>query len=352
MGRLTRNLAVLLLAALLLPPLAAQLIEWGPKPSWLPPRGEPIALATGRVVDVFDRGHGKPVVLVHGWASCAADWSDMPSRLVALGHRVIVYDRAGYGYSSRIDGDEEDFGFEAHARDLVALLDALGVDSAAVVGWSFGGGVAQTVALLAPERVTHLALVASTAPRAATEPASTLDRVLGTPLAGPLFHWLAALPPVHHKLAADALLLSFARPRDIPAGWLERTLAMLDLPDTAETLVMEARAARPEELRPEEITLPTLVVHGSSDFVIPYHIGEDLHRRLPNSQLEPIFDGSHMLPVTHAELLAEKIHELVGSTYREGVLDGSVPAPDSVPDVLIDSDGPPAQSLREVLGRL
>jgi len=75
--------------------------------------------------------------------------------------------------------------------------------------------------------------------------------------------------------------------------------------------VAEARNDDPGALRPSGVRAPTLVIQGADDYLVSYAVGEDLQRRIPASRLEPVLSGSHMLPVTHPDELADAIHEHV-----------------------------------------
>jgi pimeloyl-ACP methyl ester carboxylesterase len=96
-----------------------------------------------------------PLVLLHGFGSRLETWRAVQDAL-AVDRRVIAFDHKGFGHSERSDGD---YGPEKHARDVLAVLDALGVQRAVIAGHSYGGGVALRVALRAPGRVAGLGLV-------------------------------------------------------------------------------------------------------------------------------------------------------------------------------------------------
>src|SRR5690242_11437065 len=97
-----------------------------------------------------DRGTGDPVVLVHGTPSYSHEWRHVVPHVEAAGHRVITYDLLGYGQSERpLDRDTS---VAAQTELLVALLDALGVESAALVTHDIGGAIGQRMAVLHPER--------------------------------------------------------------------------------------------------------------------------------------------------------------------------------------------------------
>src|SRR5262245_25300986 len=112
----------------------------------------------GTRIAFIDEGQGAAVLLVHGLGGSHDDWR-LQWPVIAAGHRVIVPDLRGFGASRR----DEPFTIAQHARDLAALLAALGIERAAVVGLSMGGAVALELSLRAPQRVAALVL-ANTAP--------------------------------------------------------------------------------------------------------------------------------------------------------------------------------------------
>lgn len=105
-----------------------------------------------------DAGQGEPVLLLHGLGGSSDDWRRQVREL-AVYHRVIIPDLRGFGASER----REPFTIQQHARDALALLDALGITRAHLVGTSMGGAIAIEVALTAPARIGALVL-ANTAP--------------------------------------------------------------------------------------------------------------------------------------------------------------------------------------------
>ena len=85
-------------------------------------------------------------------------------------------------------------------------------------------------------------------------------------------------------------------------------MAMLALPGTLRSFVLEAQRDDVGSLHPESLHIPALILQGTDDQSVPRLVGEDLHRRLPQSRLVLVPHGSHMLPVTHPDLVAEQIH--------------------------------------------
>ena len=122
-----------------------------------------VEVEPGIRVYVQDLGHGDPVVLVPGFGMTHEAWDRQVRVLTSSGHRVVCVDQRGHG---RSDKPLEGYDVERLALDLVAVLDALRIDSCALVGWSFGGQVAFRVAASHPERISKLVLVGSNAVRA------------------------------------------------------------------------------------------------------------------------------------------------------------------------------------------
>lgn len=300
-------------------PSALELAGMGPDPSLAPPRGRVQSLPNGRAIHFRDLGSDdlrEPVVLVHGCPSAASDWHEVPELLAQRGRRVIVYDRIGYGYSSRSDAsDVNAYTLTSSANDLLALLDALGIERAALVGWSYGGGVSLELALAHPERVTRIALVGSIGPATPERDANALGlagALLESSAAEPVLRYAARVPPLGRAIARSGLEAAFSRAGAIPRGWDDYTISMLARPGTLAAYRAEAERSAPQTLAIERITAPVLVLHGNDDRLVPYSVAEDLAARIPGARLVPIFEGSHMLPVTHAEQLADEVDRFLG----------------------------------------
>ena len=106
------------------------------------------------------RGAGEPVVFLHGFPTSGHLWGDVVAQMPA-GHRLVVTDLLGFGRSDPPAG--RSLTLHSHAERIVGLLDALCIDRACVVGHDLGGGVAQSLALNWPARVSRLALIDSVA---------------------------------------------------------------------------------------------------------------------------------------------------------------------------------------------
>jgi pimeloyl-ACP methyl ester carboxylesterase len=313
MGRFILFLLVLLAAAVFLPSVLTPLLGLGPDPALLPPPGRGVALGDGTLLSVTEIGRGEPVVFVHGLPGSASDWSVVAEHLAPFGYRTIAYDRAGYGFSSRPPEVPGRYTLTSNARDLVGLLDALGIDRATLVGWSYGGGIVQTLALESPQRVSHLVLVASVGPLEVPDPEGEpmASRLVHSPIALPLFDWLRNVPILARPMTHDGLAKAFTDAAAIPLGYEGRTLALLSLPGTLRSYVLEEQRFVPSTLRAEGITTPTLVLQGSDDLLVKPAVAEDLAKRIPNARLVLVPIGSHMLPITDPDEIVRRIQEFL-----------------------------------------
>jgi len=105
------------------------------------------------------RGTGVPILLIHGFPTSSRLWHSV-ARDFPDGHRLVIVDLPGYGRSELGTADAT---CTAHAEALRGLLDDLGIARACVAGHGTGGGIAQRLAVAAPDRVSHLALIDSAA---------------------------------------------------------------------------------------------------------------------------------------------------------------------------------------------
>ncbi len=297
-------LLVLLLALLVLPPLWFALFPVARTP--LPPAERRVALPGGVAVNVLEAGRAgtsPPIVLVHGLPGSAYEWRSTLDALAARGRHALAYDRVGFGHSDPRP-DDSPFTVEQNARELLAVLEALDLRGVIVVGWSYGGVTAMAAARQDPSRIAALVLVGSAGPGSETREPPLLVRMVMSP-AGLL--WLRAVPPVARGVRTAASQVAFSEQAQ-PDWWLPLLEANLGRTATGVAYVQEMRGMREQPL-PDTggLEVPVLVVHGDDDRLAPVAIGRELARRAPAGRLVEVPGGSHMLPITHAELLAREI---------------------------------------------
>ena len=251
------------------------------------------------------RGTGRPVVLLHGQPGSAADWALVAGDL-ARDHKVIVPDRLGYGMTGGRAA-----GFAANANAVVKLLGSLGLEQALVVCHSWAGGIGMELALDFPEPVAGLALISSVGPG---DPLGMLDQLLALPLVGTV---LAAT-----ALSTAGSVLSWGPTRAF-ADWRMRGHSEAQLADltrswrkraTWKSFAIEQRALVHElpamAPRLASIAVPTVVVVGNIDRVVPAATGRRLAASIPGAVLEVVPGGGHLLPQLQPGTVASAIRRL------------------------------------------
>lgn len=310
MKRLATAVAVLLLAAIVLPPLWFTVFPQ-PLPE-LPPPGRRVEVSPGVSVNLIEEGSGTPVVLVHGHPGTAYDWSALIPELSRRGFHALAYDRVGYG---RSDGRQSGgYTVDANAEELLALLDAEKLERAVVVGYSYGGGAAIVAARKDDSRMSRLVLLGSVGP--GIENRDGPPQILVELMAAGGLRWLAYVPPLGRRLQAMLTAEAFD-PDPIAAGFLSQLAANFAQRHTLTTFTSEARDLDgTADLSPSTIKIPMLIIHGDSDQLVPLNVAEELHRQAAGSELWVVPRGSHMLLITHAAALADRIAAFAGQPVR------------------------------------
>lgn len=236
------------------------------------------------------RGAGVPVVLLHGFPMSSRLWHTVV-RDFPPDHRLVVCDLPGFGRSDPPRTDATSCG--GHADAVLRLLDDLRLERACVVGHGLGGGVAQVLALRAPGRVSHLALVDSCGFGAAPRGMARLARALGplTRLTPPGL--LAGL--VHGSVARG-----FAD-RDRSRLTLDACLQPFTTRAGRDTLVEHLRAigrcdTAPWSARLGELRIPAAVIWGRRDPFFPVALGERLAAAIPGATLDVLPGAAHFVP--------------------------------------------------------
>lgn len=252
-------------------------------------------------VSIFfnDQGAGQPIVLLHGHTLDHRVFDGLASRLVASGLRVIRPDLRGHGRSTR---PTRGYHWSDHCGDVEAVLDKAGVDRAAVVGFSLGGGVALELVLEKPDRVGELVLMAPVMPDRPFEPefmanlkaVATVARSEGIRAAmegpwmqSPLFAVSLQKPGVREAVA-DIV-------RDFPgADYLAEARDKVERDWIA-----------PDRLG--EIKTPTMVLVGEREMAGFLAFSEEAARGISGARLEIIPGSGHLLPLEAEDRVATEI---------------------------------------------
>jgi len=249
------------------------------------------------------------LMLLHGQPG-SADWQPVTGRLPSILHAVAA-DRPGYGASPLPPA-----GFAGGARAVLGELDARGIQRAVLVGHSYGGGVALSVAALAPHRVEAVVLLASVGPGCV----NGWDRLLAAPATGPLCALVAwRLTPWIARLR----LARITRRRGRPPGpgehvnWQIWGQASREHGRLWRTFLAEQRALLGEldglvSTLPS-IRMPVLIMADPDDAVVPIDTARRLARALPDARLQLVKGAGHHLPRRAADVVASAIEALVAT---------------------------------------
>lgn len=281
-----------------------------------------LTLDDGRTLGYRDYGSpdGTVVINCHGGLVCGLDVAPFDATARELGLRIVSPDRPGLGGSSPAPGRRT----SDWAADVRALLDALDIDRAAVLGWSMGGQYALSCAALLADRITATAVIAGCRPLdddATFGELNTMDRRL------------TLLARHHPQVAATTFRALGGIARHTPAAWAHLTLRAAQpaeastleaLPDPGiaaaaaaaleggDGMVEEYRAwVRPWGFTPADVPGPVTFWHGDADDLVPPAWSATLARALPDARLERVPGAGHFLGYTHT---ADVLRGLAGLT--------------------------------------
>jgi pimeloyl-ACP methyl ester carboxylesterase len=269
----------------------------------------------GHSVSYRIAGQGPPILLIHGVAGSSQQWEPV-MRLLASDFTVLAPDLLGHGRSAKPRGD---YSLGAYAAGLRDLTVALGIDNATVVGHSLGGGIALQFAYQFPERADRLSLVSSGGLgrevhfllRAATLPGSELvlplisnDRVLGagTAVSGLLGRLGLRTGPDIAEFARGYATLADA---DSRRAFLHTLRAVID--HAGQRVNATDRLYLAEDM-------PTLIVWGRRDPIIPVRHAGTAQRGMPGSRLEVFDEAGHFPQLDEPDRFADTLAEFVATT--------------------------------------
>lgn len=254
------------------------------------------AMLNGHEFCYLDSGHGPAVMFIHGLTGSHRNWGHLVDTL-NTDHRVLAPDLFGHGASAK---PMSDYSLGAHAATLRDLLDRLGIDQVTLVGHSFGGGIAMQFCYLFPERVSRLVLVSSGGLGRSVSP---LLRAATLPGAGWVLPLIASGWVSERGDAVGRTLAKWGcRPRtDMTETWRGFTsLADADsrrafLATTRLVIDPGGQTVSAHDLLPMVIEIPSLVVWGTRDRMIPAAHATTAHHVIPGSRVE-LFEGAGHYP--------------------------------------------------------
>ena len=244
-------------------------------------------------------GSGRPVVLIHGWPLSSQAWTAQVPVLRAAGYRVVAYDRRGFG---RSDKPESGYDYDTLADDLQRVMEQCGLGDATLVGFSMGGGeVARYVSRHGPSRLRSVAFAAAVPPYLLVT-ADNPD--------GPLTAEKAQQKKESFEQDRSAYFEQFTHAFFSAHGVMQvresqrhEALALCEQSAQHAALAcMESFASTDFRADLKQLTLPTLVIHGDADAIVPIEgSGQRTHRAVSHSRLVKVAGAPHGLNVSHAK---------------------------------------------------
>jgi pimeloyl-ACP methyl ester carboxylesterase len=225
-------------------------------------------------------GSGPPLVMITGYPTTMENWDPALVDALASHYRVVIFDNAGTGSTQPLPGS---LTIDAMARQTAALIDALHLERADVLGWSMGGMIAQALAVLDPSRVDHLVLCATFPGTGATVPSATVTAL--TRLAPKQVE--AVLFPPNQITAYNAYVeaISGYPPAAAPSP------AMMAAERHAVNQWWSGQD--PAGRKIATISAPTLIADGTADWVDPVANAHTLARLIPDARLVLYPDAAH-----------------------------------------------------------
>ena len=254
--------------------------------------------ADDATIDVLTEGSGDPIVLLHGFPLTREVWDAQAAQL-AQRSRVIRPDLRGMGASSVPEGP---YLMETLAGDVAAVLDALGMERASIVGHSMGGYVAMAFCRMYAERVTRLALVcsrlAADSPEVAKDREDLADRAEREDRVDAIVD--AYLP----RLFAQLTLVNRSPIVDAARAMARKNSAK------GAAAMLRGMAQRVEAYDiAEDLKMPVLVVAGAADQIVSLNEAEKMRRAFPSARLRVLGRSGHVPMLEEPEALADLLRD-------------------------------------------
>ena len=318
LARMLRRLSLILLSILLL----LLLVSFAGS-RWIehryPPIGEFVEV-DGLRLHYLQRGEGPgpALLLVHGANSNLRDFESSILPELAKHHRVIAFDRPGYGYSQRPEGEWTD-----PARIAKLLLDAsarLGIDKPIIVGHSWGGSVVMSALVEMPERISGGVLIGGVAGHWVGSVGWTYD-VGALPVIGPLFAWTLVFPA--GTLMMDEAVKPVLAPAPVPEHYVQRLGALLALRPqnflgNIEDMTLLSEYMQRLSPRYDQVRLPLLIIHGEADKLVPFwNHGRRVLPVIPQARAVLIPNAGHAPQHSHPREVVDAMENFL-STLEPG----------------------------------
>jgi pimeloyl-ACP methyl ester carboxylesterase len=263
-------------------------------------------------IDLYyeDHGSGQPVVLIHGYPLSGTSWEKQVPFLLNAGHRVIAYDRRGFGKSSQ---PTTGYNYDTFAEDLHQLITQLKLRNFTLVGFSMGGGeVARYIGKYGSKGVSKAVIISGVPPyllKTADNPEGVDASVFaGIEKAVAADRYAFFTGFFQNFYNTDLLLGKRVSEQAVQASWNVAATA-------SATASLACVATWHEDFRGDvsRIDVPTLVIHGDADRILPITAaGLRTAKLIKGARLLVVKDGPHCIPWTHAEEVNTELLSFLG----------------------------------------
>jgi pimeloyl-ACP methyl ester carboxylesterase len=306
LGYLLKTIAALfglLLAAIIFFTMQANLRETKTRQEAAPATGRFVQAGNVELfIQEMGPADGQAILFIHGTAAWSGLWRETLIPLAEAGYRCIAIDIPPFGFSER--PATQSYDNASQAARIVALMDALQIDHAILFGHSFGGGATLETALTIPNRLDALILedvgaLNIDAQAIDTRPNPAVRFFLGTPLVRNPVLASTATNPLFTKTLISAMILDPADATEEKIKILQQPLVLKDATATLGDWLQSVLRTQEPSLTSyrgnyRSLTMPTLILWGDSDTVIPVQQGEYLQRLMPNAELTVMKGVNHI----------------------------------------------------------
>jgi pimeloyl-ACP methyl ester carboxylesterase len=263
-------------------------------------------------VHLYEAGSGPPVVLLHGWPQHAWCWRHVVP-LLSDSHRLICPDLRGFGWSG---APATGYNGETFGADAIALLDALGIERAHLIGHDWGGFAAFAAGLAAPQRIERMIVLNTVPPWVNMRPRLVLEAWRSS------YAFLMAAAGERIVRSRPSVIARALRADQVHDGMTradaEAYAARLSRPESAKATQLlyqsYVRSIREVMLRNRyadlRLTVPTRFLFGEQDVAVSRHLVEGVESHGDDLTLELVPDSGHFIPEEKPELIARRAREL------------------------------------------
>ena len=263
-------------------------------------------------IDLYyeDHGSGQPVVLIHGYPLSGASWEKQMPALLSAGHRVITYDRRGFGQSSQPTAG---YDYDTFAEDLRKLVAKLELRDFALVGFSMGGGeVARYIGKYGSENVSKAVILSGVPPYLLKTPDNPegVDKSVFTGIETAVKADRYAFFTEFFKnfYNTDVLMGKLVSEQTVQASWNVAA-------GCSATAALACVSTWHSDFRKDvaRIDVPALVMHGDADRILPITAaGPRTAKLIKGAKLVVVQGGPHCITWTHPEIVNRELLAFLG----------------------------------------